>query len=302
LSTSLLAVSGPVLGELVATIPPIIINNFSRQAERLGIPYQEVTFPTTDGLVLRGWFFQAEDQNAPAVIYAPATSRDQRSGLSLVQPLHEAGYHVLLFSYRGHGRSDGNRLGFTYGAEESKDVDAAVNFLYESKAIHRIGAIGHSAGAVSVIISAARNPHICAVVAAAPFASLEEVWETNRPALIPKQLLGLTMRFSELRKGYCRCDVRPQDLIAKISPRPFLLVHGSDDKRITQEQALHLFNAAEEPKQMWLVEGANHSEVRDPVLDELIPEIIKFFDESLVDPLPLSKLYGDLVNHHLSSS
>jgi len=42
--------------------------------------------------------------------------------------------------------------------------------------------------------------------------------------------------------------------------------------------------------------------VRDPVLDELIPEIIKFFDESLVDPLPLSKLYGDLVNHHLSSS
>jgi len=282
LSTSLLAVSSPLVGELAATIPPIFLYGFSSQTDALGIPYEEVTFPTTDGLILRGWLFPAGKQDAPAIIYAPATSRDQRSGLSLVRPLHEAGYHVLLFSYRGHGRSDGNRTGFTYGAKESKDVDAAVSYLHDARDIHRIGAIGHSAGAASIIISAARNRHIGAVVAVAPFATLEEVWETNRPALIPKFVLDLTMRFSEFRKGFCRCDVRPQDLIARISPRPLLLVHGSDDRRITQEQAYHLFALAERPKQMWLVEGANHSEVRNPVLDELIPEIIEFLDESLI--------------------
>ena len=236
-----------------------------------------------DGKILHGWFFPGKNAGSPAILYAPGTGRDQRSGISLIVPFHRAGYHVLLFSYRGHGRSEGNRFGFTYGAYESKDIDAAVAFLSETRGIEKIGVIGHSAGAVSGIISAARNPHISALVAAAPYLSVEDIWYTNRPAFFPKPLLELTFRFAEFRKRFSRDEVRPQDIIDRISPRPLLLIHGIDDQRITQNQAMDLFDAANEPKCMWLVEGADHGDVRSPLLDTQVQDIISFFDQALSD-------------------
>jgi dipeptidyl aminopeptidase/acylaminoacyl peptidase len=281
LGLSVLSVGGPVLGEMIATMAPIYTKKDSVKLPNLGIPVEQVTFQSSDGLSLGGWFFPADDLESPAILYAPATSRDQRSGLSLVAPFHQAGYHVLLFSYRGHGTSDGDRFGFTYGAAESRDVDAAVRYLSEERGIKKIGAIGHSAGAVSIILSAARNPQISAVVAASPFNSVEEIWETNRPALFPKPLYDLTMWLSEFRKGFSRHQVRAQDVIGRIAPRPLLLVHGSADKRITQEQALKLYSQANEPKRLWIIEGATHGSVRQPGLDVLSGQILRFFDGAL---------------------
>ena len=279
---SMVSVGGPLLGELVATSAPIFTLRDSLSVKTLGLTYETVSFLTSDRVTLRGWFFPAEKRDAPAILYAPGTSQDLRSGISLVSPLQKAGYHVLLFSYRGHGFSDGNRFGFTYGALESVDVDAAVRYLTEVRGVDRIGVVGYSAGAVSVILSAARNTNIDAVVAASPFNNVEEVWETNRPAIFPKPILAMAMSFSEFRKGFSRDEVRAEDVIAQISPRPFLLIHGSEDERVTEAQAMRLFSAAEYPKQMWIVDGANHADVRSPVLDELIDGITDFFDDALL--------------------
>jgi dipeptidyl aminopeptidase/acylaminoacyl peptidase len=261
---------------MFATMAPIYPRQDERLLDHLEIPYEEVAFPTSDGLTLRGWFFPTQDPQAPAVLYAPATSHDQRSGISLVEPLHEAGFQVLLFSYRGHGASDGNRFGFTYGAAESKDIDAAASYLFETRHIQRIAAIGHSAGAVSIILSAAHNPHIRAVVAASPFNSVEEVWETSRPGFFPQTLFNLVMRISELRKGFSRLQVRPDQVIGEIAPRPLLLIYGSEDQRVTQKQAQRMFARAGGPKQLWLLKGASHQQVRTPGLDALMDRIIPF--------------------------
>jgi dipeptidyl aminopeptidase/acylaminoacyl peptidase len=280
---SMVSVGGPLLGEIVATSAPIFTRRDSLSVKALNLTYETISFLTSDQVTLRGWFFPAERKDAPAILYAPATSQDLRSGISLVSPLHEAGYHVLLFSYRGHGFSDGNRFGFTYGALESVDVDAAVRYLSEEREIERIGGIGHSAGAVSLILSAARNPTIDVVIAASPFTNVEDVWETNRPVIFPKPMLEMTMSFSELRKGFSRDEVRPEDVIAQIAPRPFLLIHGSEDKRVTEAQAMRLYAAAKGPKQMWIVDGASHAEVRRPVLDEMVGDIIQFFNGALLE-------------------
>jgi dipeptidyl aminopeptidase/acylaminoacyl peptidase len=243
--------------------------------------YEDVAFPTTDGLMLRGWFIPAGKPDAPAILYAPATAKDQRSGLSLVPAFHAADYHVLLFSYRGHALSDGDRSGFTYGDAESKDVDAAVQFLQEAKGIRRIGAIGHSVGAVSSILSAARNPQIGAVAAVAPFNCVAEAWHTSRPALVPPFVLDLTLRLAEKRKGFNRDDVCPLKAVHRIAPRPLLVIHGTDDQRITETQVRRLFAAAQEPKILWLVNGASHGGIRDLIGQELAPDVIAFFDAAL---------------------
>ncbi len=277
---SLLTLIGPAVGELVATLPPAFSARQVNPLTELGIAYQDVAFATSDGLTLRGWFIPAGRPDAPAVLYAPATAQDQRSGLSLVLPFHQAGYHVLLFSYRGHALSEGHSWGFTYGDAESRDVDAAVQFLRQ-QGIARIGVIGHSVGAVSAILSAARNPLVGAVVAVAPFNCVAEVWHTSRPAFIPAFFTRFALWLTEKRKGFDSDDVCPLQVVHRIAPRPLLVIHGTDDQRITEEQVRRLFDAAEEPKALWLVDGASHSSIRQPVLDELASNVIDFFDAAL---------------------
>jgi dipeptidyl aminopeptidase/acylaminoacyl peptidase len=275
---SLLTLVGPVVGEMIATFPPTFPPGAADSLAESGLAYEDVAFPTTDGLVLRGWFIAAGQPDAPAVVYAPATAHDQRSGLSLIPAFHRAGYHVLLFSYRGHARSDGRRGAFTYGESESKDVDAAVRFLYQAKNIHHIGVIGHSAGAVSAILSAARNAQIGAVVAVAPFNCVNEVWRTSRPSLVPPFVLDWALWVAEKRGGFDRQEVCPINVVDRIAPRPLLVIHGTGDRRITEAQVRRLFEAAREPKALWLVEGATHDGVRTPVLDRLAPQVIAFFE------------------------
>jgi dipeptidyl aminopeptidase/acylaminoacyl peptidase len=280
-SSMVLALVGPVLGEVVACQPPFFPRESITPLTEWDIPFEDVSFATSGGLTLRGWFVPAKEPDAPAVFYAPATAHDQRSGLSLVPALHAAGYHVLLFSYRGHARSDGPSWGFTYGAGESYDVDAAVRFLFETRGIRRIAAIGHSAGAVSSIISAARNPRIGAVVAVAPYNDVAEVWQTSTPPVVPAFILEWSLRLAEKRKGFDRAEVYPVGVVDQIAPRPLLLIHGTRDRRITQEQALRMFDAACEPKSLWLVHGATHAGIRTPTLDDMMPGVIAFLDAAL---------------------
>jgi len=275
---TLLTFVGPVVGEAIATFPPLFPREIPNPQTELGLPYEDVVFPTTEGLMLRGWFIPADKPDAPAVLYAPATGHDQRSGISLVSSFHQAGYHVLLFSYRGHAQSDGGWGRFTYGDAESRDVDAAVTFLRDTKGVDHIAVLGHSVGAVSAILSAARNPGIGAVVAVAPFACVNEVWQTNRPSVVPAFVLKWTLWVVEKTRGFDRDDICPLDVVEQIAPRPLLVIHGTEDQRITEEQVRRLFDAAQKPKSLWLVDGATHSGIRTPVLDALAPDVISFLD------------------------
>ena len=281
MGASLLALVGPAIGETIATLPPLFSRQDTNPLTESGLHYEDVAFPTDDGLTLRGWFIPAAQAGAPAVLYAPGTGRDQRSGLSLVAPFHQAGYSVLLFSYRGSGQSDGNWLRFSYGDAESRDVDAAVRFLSETKGVRYIGAIGYSAGAVSAILSAARNPEIGAVVAVAPYTCVAEVWQTGRPAMMPAFLQDFTLWLTEKRKGFDRNQICPVNVVDQIAPRPLLVIHGTDDQRILESQVLRLFAAASQPKSLWLVSGATHNTIRTPVLDELVTQVVGFMDGAL---------------------
>jgi len=281
LGSALLSLVGPVVGEIIATFPPAFPKKGADPLSRLGLPYENVTFPTSDNLMLRGWFIPVDEPNAPAIVYAPGTGHDQVSGLHIVKALHEAGYHVLLFSYRGSGASDGDELSFTYGQAESLDLDASVAFLSEIKGVESVGVIGFSAGAVTAILSAARNPQINIVVAAAPFASVSEVWYTNLPRFLPKWFGELTIRMAEVRNGFRRENIEPINIIHQISPRPLLIIQGEEDSRVTIPQARRLYANAGSPSELWIVSEATHSMVHEQALVSLSPEIIAFLDNGL---------------------
>lgn len=282
---TLLLASAPLIAEKWATRPPAFPAQDVNPLTELGLPFEEVVFPAEDGRLLRGWFIPAPASNrdAPAILYAHGSGRDQRSGLSLVPTLHRAGYHVLLFSYRGFGQSEGDGRGLTYGVGESRDVDSAVRFLREERGVRDVGAIGYSVGAVSVILSAARNQDIGAVVAVAPFASVAEVWTANRPALLPPLVLDWTLRLVEWHKGFSRTEACAVDVVGLIAPRPLLLMYGTNDAHVPLSHARQMLAAAGRHSTLWLVEGETHDSIRTRALEERLPEVVNFFDTALLE-------------------
>ncbi len=230
-------------------------------------PFEEVSFPSSDGLTLRGWLFPPPEPNGPVIVYAHGSGMDLREGLPFVPIFQSAGFGLLLFSYRNHGFSDRISNGHTYGLKESEDLDAAVQFL-KGRRYSSVCFMGYSLGAASAIISAARNPEVKAVVAIAPFASAFDLWFSNSPPFIPKPLLYVTLWLTEKRKGIKLADISPEKAIKDIAPRPILLIQGTKDSYIPLSHTRRLLEAAGAGARLLLLDGANHKSV-------LLPGVIK---------------------------
>jgi len=73
----------------------------------------------------------------------------------------------------------------------------------------------------------------------------------------------LTRRMLNTRISSGRWDpvpVPPADAAAKIAPVPLLIVHGDQDGYFPVEHATQLYEAANEPKELWIVPGFGHAE------------------------------------------
>ena len=74
----------------------------------------------------------------------------------------------------------------------------------------------------------------------------------------------------------------PVDYIAKISPRPLLLIHGTLDEIVPYSMSEKLFNAAKEPKRLWTIDGAGHLQCRALAGKQYHDETIgEFFTEAI---------------------
>lgn len=93
-----------------------------------GMKYSDVTFKSSDGLNLSGWWIDApkgKPQGTAVLVHGVFHNRTQM--LSRAVFLHKAGYQVLMFDLRGHGQSDHAPL--TGGLEETRDLLGAVDYL-----------------------------------------------------------------------------------------------------------------------------------------------------------------------------
>ena len=120
--------------------------------------YEDVTFTTSDGLRLKGWYIPS--RNGAAVISFPGRAA-RRSAREL---LARHGYGVLLFDRRGEGESEGDPN--LFGWQGERDIHAAVAFLQGRPDVdpERIGGIGLSVGGEMMIEAAAESTALKAIV------------------------------------------------------------------------------------------------------------------------------------------
>ena len=222
----------------------------------------------SSGLKLAGeLFIPSKDKIHPALCIChgiPATPPDptDKGYTLLAQRFCQAGFATLIFNFRGTGRSEGNLdiLGW------SRDLQAALNFLYSQKEVDKVHfcLLGFSGGAAVSVYAAAHDPRVSLVTTCAcpaDFRSLTQR-ETTLDTIQQFRQIGAIRdkdfppSIEEWERGFE--TVTPINWIDKISPRHLLLVHGDADELIPLEQAYRLYEKAKEPKELKIVAGAKH--------------------------------------------
>jgi dipeptidyl aminopeptidase/acylaminoacyl peptidase len=237
--------------------------------------YREISFKTADGLTLRGWYLPGH--NGATVVLVHGYARDRTELLPEARMLVDLGYSVILFDTRAQGASDGAHIGMGY--LETLDVRAAVDFALERSPQTRIGVMGYSIGAVAALQATADDTRIRAVIAVSPFASMRDAVHHRLKGIQP--LASLLVWWGERMTGLDMEVLRPVDVVARIAPRPILIMQGEEDQLVPADSGQRLFAAALEPKELWSVPGVAHVDFRQAVPEAYQHKVIGFFERFL---------------------
>ena len=124
-----------------------------------------------------------------------------------------------------------------------------------------------------------------AVVADSSFASGETLvarfdnW-FRLPAFPFSFVVPLAIRFN---LGLTPADLAPVNAVGQIAPTPVLIIHGEQDSGIPAADAMALYNAAGEPKELWILPGVGHAAAWGAEREEYERRVLGFFRQYLGD-------------------
>ncbi len=257
------------------------LNDFRSPAD-LGLDFKPVHFPSTDGITLSGWWIPAEG-SPNTIIFLHGFGGSMDPDLKYVPAFIQAGYNVLMFDFRAHGRSKGSRT--SLGALEVNDVIGAIHFAKSCNS-WAIGLMGFSMGGRAALLTAAQHPGVQTVISdGGPLRLTTAVSMELRRRKLP-DLLSTILAFMCVLGASLRLFVNlfyydPLVLGAKIAPTPVLLIHGDKDPYTRNNELNKMMSKSKGNLQLWRVSGAKHREV-DLVDPELyIEKVIVFFNTNI---------------------
>ncbi|MBK1643988.1 alpha/beta hydrolase [Thiocapsa imhoffii] len=241
-----------------------------------GLAYERVTIPTLRGRHLFGWLLPAPAATRTLVILHGWGGNAEQM-LPMAAPFVRAGFNVLLFDARNHGKSDGDT--FSSLPRFAEDLGMAISWLHRE---HReratcVAVLGHSVGAGAALFEASRNPHIAALISIAAFAHPSQVTEDAvRRLRLPRVVTMLIIRYVEWLIGHRFDTIAPVNTIARI-PCPVLLVHGDADRVVPIHDAYHIIARANRPDHRLLeIADADHDSVER--IEQHVGDLLGFLD------------------------
>jgi len=206
------------------------------------VAVEELAFSAPDGPRLHGWWVPAVGTASGTVVYCHGNYGNLTLHAGSVRWLPRRGFNLLIFDYRGYGASEGEVERAGTVADAVAAIDVALG-----RDPDRTVVFGHSLGGAIGMVAAAQRPQVRAVIAESTFASYRDAAWGAAPWLL-RWLTPLV-----ISSGH-----DPIDSLAEISPRPLLVIHGTDDDITPFYLGEALFAAAQEPKEFLPVEGTGH--------------------------------------------
>jgi len=251
-----------------------------------GQPYEQVSFVTKDGLTLAGWLIKPDrsEKKSLAIIICHGLGANKSDFTDLAVFLAQRGYLVLTFDFRAHGDSEGSRTKLGY--HEKKDVSAALLYLYSRPEVDqgRIGIFGFSLGGSISILAAAETWKFRSVAADSAFTGLRDQARQaitgyyHLPAFpfVNISVLGYELYFQTRMR-----NIDPESIIGTIAPASVLIIAGEGDDMIPAENGRRLYQAAQEPKELWVIQVGGHGGTVAAAGNEYNKRIGEFLDRYL---------------------
>ena len=274
-------------GAGVILYPPRMSRN-DVYPEQFGLRYEKVSFKSADGVELRGWFLPSPHgpSERRTILMCHGWGDNKGDLLKFTHYLNEkAGFNLFYFDFRSHGESGGEIT--TMGFYEIRDFAAAIDYLRREKPayLERLGVFGLSMGAAVAAMALPEHPEAKAVVLESPFTTYRRVvrqygWIHHHVPYWP--LVWIALLFLKIRVGEPRVDeYSPLNFIKRIAPRPLLMIGGGDDRLMLESDVRELFDAAGDPKQLWIIPGATHGKCHETGGLEYETRIAGFFSRNL---------------------
>jgi len=213
------------------------------------IPTEKIRLVTfnSEGHKLYGYWVTAGDSlRGLTILYCHGNKHNIDNYWDRVMFLYDLGVNIFIFDYRGFGLSEG-------AASEQglyRDGEAALRYVLEEMQVpaDSLCLYGYSLGNVVSIYLAATRIDPLALIAEAPFASANALTQSG---------VGLDLPTGWLTKG----DYNNAEKIRTIHT-PLLLLHGANDDFVRyRDNGRVVFQNAPQPKKLYLIEGANHTDI-----------------------------------------
>ena len=208
------------------------------------LAYEDVTFPSANGKKLAGWYCPAQDEIGAVVINHGNTGNIE-DYIDYAAILTQYGMSVLLYDYQGFGKSEGSASVSTLIDDGVAAFDCLVSRGHQPD---KIAIMGVSLGTmVSCGVIPRRPKAACLILEGAFLPETELYWRMGKLGAPAAYIIAKTLP-----------PIEPQKSIAALNGRPLLMIHGTDDATTPLYGAAQLYEAARQPKWMWVMDGIKH--------------------------------------------
>ena len=249
-----------------------------------GLEYQDVSFPSRDGLTLRGWWLEGSD-DSPVIVVVHGSGGNRADPaermLGIVKDLVDHGYSVLTFDMRGHGESDGDHI--SAGLYEKNDLLGAIDYIRGRGVESKIGILGFSMGAAVCLMTAPESEEIGAVVADAAYADIVSMIESEfaERSDLPKFFIPIILSMTRTIYDVDFTAIKPEEAVKQTSA-PVFIIHGEQDEMVPVEHADRLKEASQNPdSRLWILPEAQHANSYLVGPTEYKEQVTSFFDQAL---------------------
>ena len=243
------------------------------------LPVAPVQFPSSSGATLHGWLVNGRtDKGVVILMHGIRANRLQMVGQA--EFLFREGYSVLLFDFQAHGESVGKHI--TAGYLESRDAAAAVGFIRQKFPGKKICVAGFSMGGAAAVLAEPPLP-VDAMILQSVYPTIEQaITDRLRSRFGWLGTLGTPCLTWQLkpRLGFGVHDLCPVRHVGKITVPKFFIA-GTSDRDTTLPESQALFDAAAEPKQIWLVQDAGHVDMLSFAKNEFEKRVLDFLAKNL---------------------
>ena len=259
--------------------------------KQLGLKYEEVHFPTSDGVTLAGWFFPARlstSEHLKGTIIQFHGNAENRSThfLSLIWVIDE-GYNLFTFDYRGYDGSEG-----TPSQEGTyRDGMAAIRYVKQNNAALNVPNLKENNAALNVPDLILYGQSLGGAILARCFEDVKDRSRVLSVVLdgsfysyqaIARDVLSrsiITWPFQWLANAWVSDQYSPEKSFKKISPTPVLVIHGDSDPVIPVKFGETVFQLLGEPKTFFKVDRGKHLDTFQIDQQRYRKKVLEYWDK-----------------------